>query len=191
MPDAKTHDAIAMASSLILAPAAYATLQYYGDTPAQAFSGAAFVVVAHLVGSFWLSPDLDLDSAIDDRWGPFFWLWRPYMWMVPHRHRILSHSGFSALLRLGYLYVVIGGLLFIGGIALTSLGIVQSQSYYQIFEGWVVGLIREHPREAWLVAVGAVISDLVHSIADHLVTHQRRLLRALGIRVRRSYRNHS
>ena len=59
------------------------------------------------------SPDLDLDSAIDDRWGIFFWIWRPYMWLVPHRSRLLSHGLVIApLLRLLYFYLVV--LLLIG-----------------------------------------------------------------------------
>ncbi|MCU0494488.1 MAG: metal-binding protein [Chloroflexaceae bacterium] len=190
MPNAPTHDAIALITSFAILPGSYALLLQSGETPTQASVGAAIVVVAHLVGSFWLSPDLDLDGAIDNRWGPLFWIWRPYMWAVPHRHRILSHSGFSALLRLGYLYLVISLLLFGVGVVANAVSGVAEASYYDIFRELVIGTITEHPREARLIAVGVVLSDLIHTITDHLVTNGKGLLRFFGIRITRDYRNH-
>jgi uncharacterized metal-binding protein len=190
MPGVKTHDTIAVVSGLVMTPLSYAALMYRGEAPEQAATGTLIVVGAHLIGSWWLSPDLDIDSAIDDRWGPFFWIWRPYMWMVPHRHRILSHSGFSALLRLLYLYIILAGLLFGVTALVTALGGAPEYSYTRAFNDWVLGLLVAYPREATLAAIGVVVSDLVHTIADLLVTRGKRLLRALGIRIKKDYRNH-
>ena len=41
-----------------------------------------------------------------------------------------------------------------------------------------------------LAAIGVVVSDLIHTIADLLVTRGKRLLRAMGIRIKKDYRNH-
>ncbi len=190
MPNAKTHDAIAMASCLPLAPLSYLALTSVGDTPERAAMGTAWLLGAHLVGSFWLSPDLDLDSAIDDRWGPLFWIWWPYMWLVPHRHRIFSHSGFSALIRLGYLYFVILGLLIGWAFIMGRFGVIAERAYYLVFNDWIQTTLVEHRREAFLVASGAVISDLIHTTADYLVTRGKRLLRIFGVRITRDYSDH-
>ena len=190
MPNAKTHDTIAIIAAIPLVPLAYFGLRTLGESPELAAGGAAWVVVAHLVGSFWLSPDLDIDGSIDDRWGPFFWLWRPYMWAVPHRHRVLSHSGFSALLRLLYLYVVISGLLIGGQLLADLLGFIADRSFEQVFREWVVVTIGAHQRETWLIAAGVVFSDALHSTTDFLVTKGRRFLAFFGIRITINYRNH-
>ena len=190
MPDAKTHDLIGFVTGAALVPLAFQLLQNRGESPEQAVAGAALLGAAHMIGSWWLSPDLDIDSAIDNRWGPFFWIWRPYMWLVPHRHRIFSHSGFSGIFRLIYLYVVIILLLMGTTIIASWLGYAPAESYAGMFREWVKDLLRTHPREATLIAIGAITSDAVHTIADHLVTNGQRFLRSVGIRTRRSYRGH-
>src|SRR3712207_525087 len=101
MPGARTHDVITVITGLALAPVGYSALLSLGLTPDSALRNTAVLVGAHLLSGIMFSPDLDLDSSIDDRWGIFFWIWRPYMWIVPHRHRWLSHGLIvSALLRL-------------------------------------------------------------------------------------------
>src|SRR5919108_4816089 len=100
MPAARTHDAITVATGLALAPLGYFGLISLGKPPADAALDTLILAGAHLLSGIMFSPDLDLDSAIDDRWGIFFWIWRPYMWLVPHRHRWLSHGlVVSAILR--------------------------------------------------------------------------------------------
>jgi uncharacterized metal-binding protein len=104
MPDTRTHDIITVATGALLAPAAYVLLESGGRDDAAA--GAALLTGAHLISGLLFSPDLDIDSAIDNRWGFFFWIWRPYMWLIPHRH-FWSHSlVFAPLLRLVYFYLV-------------------------------------------------------------------------------------
>jgi uncharacterized metal-binding protein len=166
MPDAKTHDMIAATASLVVAPASYFTLSVLGDPPPMAFYGALWVTGAHLIGSFWLSPDLDIDSAIDDRWGPLFWIWRPYMWAVPHRHWLLSHSGVSGLFRLFYLYLVISIILITLEFLGVLLGLISAQGLYLLFQAWVSGGIQDFPRQVALIATGVVISDALHSVSD-------------------------
>jgi uncharacterized metal-binding protein len=170
MPDAKTHDMIAMAASLAIAPASYYALGTLGDPPQMAWYGALWVTGAHLIGSFWLSPDLDIDSAIDDRWGPLFWIWRPYMWAVPHRHWLLSHSGVSGLFRLFYLYLIVSVILIVLEFLGVLLGLISEQGLYLLFQALVSGGIQAFPRQVALIAAGVVISDLIHSVSDLIST---------------------
>ena len=108
MPGARTHDVITVVTGMALVPISYAA--QVGDGRAARCGAArhALLVGAHLLSGIMFSPDLDLDSAIDDRWGIFFWIWRPYMWLVPHRSRLLSHGLVIApLLRLLYFYLMV------------------------------------------------------------------------------------
>src|SRR5919197_2843199 len=105
MPGAQTHDTITLISGAVLAPLTYFTLQNLTQSPDAARTDAILLLGAHLLSGMMFSPDLDIDSAIDNRWGIFFWIWRPYMWFVPHRSRLLSHGLVIApLLRLLYFY---------------------------------------------------------------------------------------
>jgi len=66
-----------------------------------------------------------IDSAIDKRWGMFWWIWRPYMWAVPHRSRLLSHGLLiPPLLRLLYFLTVVTLLFLSLTWALGHIGIV-------------------------------------------------------------------
>jgi uncharacterized metal-binding protein len=139
-----------------------------GIAPQQAALDTAILVGSHLVCSYWLSPDLDIDSAIDDRWGPLRLLWWPYQRLVPHRHWI-SHSGVSALLRLLYLVLMLNAILFLAGFVLPE----EAQ---RVVWGSIV-FVREHPREMMLVLLGAVFSDIVHTMSDRISTRHKRRLR--------------
>src|SRR5690349_11132870 len=125
MPGARTHDAITVVTGLALAPITYTALVGMGQPPDTAVRNTAILVGAHLLSGIMFSPDLDLDSAIDDRWGILFWIWRPYMWAVPHRSRLLSHGLVIApLLRLLYFYLMVVLLLIASAWLLARVGIV-------------------------------------------------------------------
>lgn len=185
MPSHKTHDTIAIYAAAVIAPASYATLRLLGDDPGTAYTGTLVVLTAHAFGTWLLSPDLDLDSRIDDRWGPLRPLWIPYMRIVPHRSWF-SHSGISGALRLLYLYGAICLVLY----GLTLLGQVLNlnpPNYYQVFADWVWGAIESGSRPAWLIVAGVVVSDVVHVAADMYAIQRRRWLRA-RVRTRRRRR---
>jgi len=187
MPLAHTHDKIGGVAALLLFPATAILLQRYTLASTQeALRDGAIVTGAHLIGTYWLSPDLDTDSAIDDRWGVFKAIWWPYNLVVPHR-ALWSHSGLSALLRVLYLVVMIVGLLWALSSTLVLLG-VSDPAYHRAFVQWFQQLIFANPRSAGLVAVGVVFSDLLHTVADHLSTEGKRLRRQMGLGGRRRYR---
>lgn len=191
MPSAATHDKIALYAAGALIVPSYVTLQYWlGDTPEAAYHGTILLVGAHLFGSWWLSPDLDLDGKIDDRWGPLRPIWLPYMRAVPHRH-FFSHSGFSGIFRLLYLYVMVVGMLAILSGAGYLLGV--EVRYHSDFTTWLWDSLRNETRPALLIIAGVVISDLVHVISDQFDTRRKRLLlfRFFRRRKRRRYASRS
>jgi uncharacterized metal-binding protein len=179
MPNVQAHDRIAIASGLVMVPLSGAAWMVAGSTPTEAAINTAVLVGSHLACSYWLSPDLDIDSAIDNRWGPLGFIWKPYERLVPHRHW-LSHSGLSVLLRLLYLLVPLGVLLFL-------ISLVYPDPMHAGF-AWLVAKGQDHPEILVLLLVGAVFSDLLHTISDHLSTTGKRCLRCLR-RSRRSRRS--
>jgi uncharacterized metal-binding protein len=190
MPDARTHDHITLVTGAGLVPLAYTIQVSRGVESGAALGYTALLVGAHLLSGIMFSPDLDLDSRIDDRWGIFFWIWRPYTWFVPHRHRWLSHGLIiSQLLRLLYFYIVVVGLL--AGLAwvLGRVGLVVPNYHIQL-TNLLLNLARDRPRETLAFIIGFCAGGAVHTIADWLVTGGKRFLHGIGVRVTRDYHDH-
>lgn len=190
MPGARTHDVITIVSGGVLAPIAYLTCLGL-DLPAKTSQlDTGLLVGAHLLSGIMFSPDLDIDSAIDNRWGIFFWIWRPYMWAVPHRSRWLSHGLIiPPLVRLGY-FVIVLTMGFLGlAWGLGRLGIVVPNYHEQAAQA-LLYVARTQPREVLLVLVGFITGGAAHSLADWLVTGGKRWLRRVGLRVTRDYTGH-
>jgi uncharacterized metal-binding protein len=190
MPNARTHDLITVASGAAMAPLAYGYFEGPMLRPhADAMALTLWIVGAHLVSGVMFSPDLDLDSAIDDRWGIFYWIWRPYMWAVPHRH-LWSHSFiFAPLMRLAYFYVVVTGLLFLWVFLLARLGVVVPNYHWQLYES-MRATLGANPDITFLVLIGFCTGSAAHTIADWLVTNGKRFLRMIGVRETRDYSHH-
>ncbi|MGQ9611502.1 metal-binding protein [Chloroflexus sp.] len=190
MPSARTHDLITVVSSITLTPVVYhACLEYAQFSPPTALACSLWFGGAHLVSGIMFSPDLDIDSAIDNRWGIFFWIWRPYMWLIPHR-AFWSHSLIiSPLLRLGYFAAVVYGLLLGIGWCLGQLGFAPP-AYHHELATQVNILIEAYPRETWAFIIGFCTGSAAHTIADWLLTKGNWLLGGHGRRLRRRYRNH-
>ncbi len=190
MPDARTHDVITLATGAALGPLAYGSFSGAGAlSHPEAMALTLWLTGAHVVSGVLFSPDLDLDSAIDDRWGILFWIWRPYMRVIPHRH-FWSHSLiFAPLLRLAYFYLVVTGLLFGWVWLLGLLGVVVPDYHVQLF-GWMRAVLGAHPEVTFLVLVGFCTGSAAHTVADWLVTNGQGLLRMVGVRVTRDYRGH-
>src|SRR5262245_44001060 len=190
MPGARTHDLITIITGVALAPLTYTVLIQSGVAPDVALANTGVLVGAHMLSGIMFSPDLDLDSRIDNRWGIFFWIWRPYMWFVPHRHRLLSHGlVISQLLRLLYFYTVVLLLLSGGAWVLARVGIVLPDLPRRVSNARL-GLVNEHPRESWLFVIGFCTGGAAHTIADWLVTGGIRYLHRMGFRVTRDYSDH-
>lgn len=171
MPNAKTHDAITEVTGIALVPLTYVTLLHYGPYTEKVPLDTALLVGAHLLSGIMFSPDLDIDSAIDNRWGPFYWIWRPYMWIVPHGSHLLSHGLiFPPLLRLLYLFAV-SMLVFLGAAwVLGQVGIVVPNYHLQVIH-YLEQLARTRPHQVGAFLVGFITGGAAHSIADSLTTY--------------------
>lgn len=190
MPDARTHDLITYATAVALAPIAQATQEgLLAIAPSAAWPNSAWLVIAHVISGVMFSPDLDLDSAIDDRWGFLFWIWRPYMWVIPHRSAWSHSLIFAPLLRLTYFYFVVISLLIGATWLLGQVGVVLPDYHMQIALA-LNQITADHPGAALAFLIGFCTGSAAHSIADWLVTGGKHILRGLGIRVTRDYRGH-
>jgi uncharacterized metal-binding protein len=148
VPDARTHDAVGLATAPVVGAAV------------EAWAGGGLGLLAcaaHVWGTLMLSPDLDLDSAIDNRWGPLRFVWIPYTKALPHRS-VFSHSGVSVFLRLGYLLAVFEVGLLLAGLA----GALSPAAV----NGALWAAAQAHPYHLAAVAVGLFTSDLFHTLAD-------------------------
>jgi uncharacterized metal-binding protein len=190
MPGARAHDVITIITGMTLVPIGFAAQAAMNTLPDLALRGTAILVGAHVLSGIMFSPDLDLDSAIDDRWGIFFWIWRPYMWLVPHRSRLLSHGLVIApLLRLLYFYLMVALLLIVSAWLLARVGIALPDLHIRLRDT-LLGLMRDHPYETQAFLAGFITGSAAHSIADWLVSGGKRYLRRLGFRVTINYSGH-
>lgn len=182
MPNARTHDVITIVTGVALAPVGYLTFVAQGHAVAAAREDALFLLGSHLLSGMMFSPDLDIDSAIDNRWGPFYWIWRPYMWLTPHR-RWFSHGLiFPPLLRLLYFWGILTLISIVIAWLFAQIGIVIPR-YHVYGARYLLALIDSYPRETWICALGFITGGAVHTIADWLSTSGKSLLRRLGLRV--------
>ncbi len=190
MPGARTHDVITVITGLALAPLGYSWVLHQSRADETAAVDTALFVGAHLLSGMMFSPDLDIDSAIDRRWGPFYWIWRPYMWAVPHRSPLLSHGlVIPPILRLIYFFAVIT-LLYLGvAWGLGQLGVVLPDYYTEVVE-FLLSLARTHTGEVAAILAGFITGSAAHSIADWLVTDGKHLLHGVDIHVARDYSEH-
>lgn len=178
MPNARRHDEIAVSSAVLMTPVSAAVWLSLNKSPIEAGVYTLLFIGSHLICSYWLSPDLDLNSAIDDRWGPLKYIWKPYEWAVPHRHWF-SHSGISVIFRLLYLALYgLGVVLIVNTFAAGTLAVVG---------GWLMHIAQTYPLECGLFLLGAVVSDSIHTMTDYLYTSGKRWLRTLPRPVRRLF----
>lgn len=96
MPNYKVHDRAA----LIAAPIIVAVSTQFTTVSNAIAIGAGFLLANH-----YLSPDLDINSIMDRRWGILRFIWWPYKKLFHHRS-FWTHSGpISATVRFIYLSV--------------------------------------------------------------------------------------
>ncbi len=156
MPNYKTHDTIGVITAITSGIATIATdILSFGDSLLLGF--------AIVLGTYFLSPDLDTDSKIYARWGILRWYWYPYKEIIKHRS-ILSHSGpLSATIRLLYMLCI-------------PLVILTFTLPYTVDRGDIVYMITPALSSIALIWAGVMIADTIHVIADLLSTEIKRIL---------------
>ncbi len=143
LPSGRVHETV----NLLALPAAV----YFLPEPLPKLPFAA----GYLVGTFWLTPDLDLSTSRPSRrWGMLRLFWLPYTWLFPHRG--LSHLPLlGAFTRVLYLAALAG----VGLWALDSLG-YRFQLNFPLGQGWLSFF------------TGILIADLIHLLLDTLFTRR-------------------
>jgi len=134
MPNHKTHEV----AGIITTPLVFAGSIYYTGN----MDTALVLSAAYVFSTYYLSPDLDIDSAPYHRWHFLMPLWYPYKTIIKHRSW-LSHSGpISATIRFGYM-------------ALLALLVAWVFNYPLTFTPWYVILL-----------VGMILADTLHTLLD-------------------------
>lgn len=159
MPAGRVHEAFNLA---LLGGGALAYLAWQGPKALEAFQNPQVLALGlgYLLGTFLLSPDLDLaEKGVRSLgyWGPLGWLWRPYGWLF--RHRGLSHTWvLGPLTRIGYL----GLLLWLLGLLLGELGRalgLQAPRVHLALSG----------ETAWPGVLGYYLSQWAHLVLDGIL----------------------
>jgi uncharacterized metal-binding protein len=163
MPSGKVHDKL----TIIGAVAAIPVWLAFAPRPWDWTAGAT-LVGATLFSGLMLSPDLDLNSSIYHRWGPFKFLWWPYQKAIPHRSR-LSHSLLlGPALRLAYFALIVWGLFRIGTWAASLWGPVTMNRNQMSQAGgdFLINFWRTHPNHFLMFLVGTFLGTALHVGAD-------------------------
>ncbi|MBQ6460602.1 MULTISPECIES: metal-binding protein [Exiguobacterium] len=61
------------------------------------------LIIGAIIGTLWLSPDLDLKSDAYYRWGPLKLIWLPYVKLMPHRSLFSHLPALSDVIRIAYI----------------------------------------------------------------------------------------
>lgn len=169
----KTHDGITIGSAVVLAPLCYGVVAQYstqlgdiGITTAP-WAVALLVTGAYLFSGLWLSNDLDIDSRIYRRWGPFRWLWYPYQRLIRHRSWLSHGVAVGPLLRLVYLYVML------------ELALLAAHRIARLFDLSTVAMdaglrmsadvwpyVLSHPHISLPILAGLILGGVAHSVID-------------------------
>lgn len=150
MPGGKTHDTINIAVLIVvLAVLSYLTMWNVNEMAVKYLDiyTIAVLSLSYLFATFFLSPDLDIESKPYKRWKMFRILWWPYK--VIFKHRGLSHNPI-----IGPLSIVINFALIVA-LLLLLMGI-------ELHKG--------HLRFIVVATIGMVLSMEVHIISDFLVS---------------------
>ncbi|WP_292464180.1 metal-binding protein [Methanolobus sp.] len=123
MPDGKTHEII----NAVVLMASIAGLYYisteYGNAVIGSYLNTYTILIfsaAYLFATFFLSPDLDIDSRPYRRWKMFRILWWPYK--VIFKHRGFSHNPILGPLSIVInLALIVIPLLFLAGVDLQNI----------------------------------------------------------------------
>jgi uncharacterized metal-binding protein len=168
MPSGKVHDRITVAAAVAAVPLWWACMPPVQQPKDVTEAGA--LVAATLFSGLLLSPDLDLDSSIYRRWGPFRFLWWPYQKAMPHRSA-LSHSFvIGPALRLIYFLLVTWALFRIGTWVAGFFVPIDRNGLSRQYTDAFIGFWRSHPRHLQMTALGLFLGTGLHVLADILVT---------------------
>lgn len=191
MPGYKAHCVIGVVATAPLTAGSYAASYLLTKSASEATSLALIFSASHVFGTFYLSPDLDLDSSAYKVWGTFRFLWSPYKSLVKHRSP-LSHSIIGGVFRMLYLTIALLFLSFILLYLLQSLEDIfqftgATKAFMHILDALVYIAISK-PIILAPILLGAASSSWVHILADSVWSLRPRSMRRPSRRANRSGR---
>jgi uncharacterized metal-binding protein len=169
MPGSRTHDISGALTAPLFGWGSYSSVYMLTRETGEAALVGGVVFVSHLLGTYYMSPDLDLDSTIYRRWGGLRWVWLPYKNLVKHRSSI-SHTALGGIIRPLYFITVLATMY------LLLAGISQVMEYI-FLSSWLKSVFmhaKEHivayPKGYLLFGasfcIGSASSSWVHCIMD-------------------------
>lgn len=165
MPSGRVHEAINL-SVLGLATAAY---WVYRQDLEVAQPVALALVGGYLLGTFLITPDLDLAEQrvrAKGRWGWLGWLWVPYGWMFAHRG--LSHT---------WVVGPLTRLLYLGAMGMLVYWLLAALAGYLGLHINLQARLSWPPQEIlWALVLGYYAAQWLHLIADGIWPDSSRLL---------------
>jgi len=131
--------------------------------------------VGYFLGTFLLSPDIDLSfSRPAKRWKAFRYLWLPF-WMFS-RHRGITHTPFLGslvkLFYLGFLFVF----LYFALLGILSLANYSPREYLNFNPLDFLGSFMKS-EEGFYFVLGVIVADLFHILLDFITSLWKKLKR--------------
>jgi uncharacterized metal-binding protein len=156
MPSGKTHTKL----NLIALPIVVVLLFSYGYTSK---SFLLLFTIGFVVGTYFLSPDLDIHSASYRKWGMLRLLWYPYQIIMPHRSFLTHTLIIGDFIRLLYLLLVLSPVLYLVN--------------KTVLNGELVNITEANKGLIFSFVVGVMGASALHIIVDVLNTKRKRLFR--------------
>ncbi len=121
MPSGKAHIRINWVALFLLN---ILILIFYSDICIKHY---VFFNISFLLVSYYISPDLDIDSSVYRRWGIMRWIWYPY-------REVMKHQGASHSFIWGPISIILNLLIFVSIIILiaASLDIITEIQLFDI-----------------------------------------------------------
>lgn len=169
MPSGKVHDRITVAAAVLSVP-----VWWQFAPPPRDWTVGAMLIGAMLFSGLALSPDLDLDSSIYRRWGPFRFIWWPYQKVVKHRSWVSHSFLLGPLIRTVYFLFMFWGLLRITSYFLAQVIAFDRNSLFRHGGDAAANLWRTHPQHFQMLLLGLFLGAALHSAADLMPTSFKR-----------------
>ncbi|PEZ01512.1 peptidase [Bacillus sp. AFS018417] len=156
MPSGKTHTKI----NLVSLPIVLFMLGSYGLTN---FDFLLTFTIGFIVGTYFLTPDLDIHSSAYRKWGLFRIFWYPYQVVMPHRSPLTHTIIIGDLIRLLYMLLVFSPFLY-----------VLNKT---VLEGKLIEIAKAHKVAIIMFVLGVIAASALHIIADGVNTRRKKMLR--------------
>ncbi|WIY61099.1 metal-binding protein [Bacillus arachidis] len=156
MPSGKTHTKI----NLLSLPIVLFMLVSYGLTN---FDFLLTFAIGFLIGTFFLTPDLDIHSSAYNKWGLLRIFWYPYQCVMPHRSFLTHTLVIGDLIRILYMLLVFSPFLYILN--------------KTVLDGRLLEIAKEYDVALTTFVIGVIAASALHIIADRLNTRRKKLIR--------------